>query len=62
MDGVHHELESGVDEAAGVFGVEVFDEGGGVFDVGKEGRNRFALTVWSAASFHRLSFGKNPLG
>jgi hypothetical protein len=62
MDGVHHELESGIDEPASVFGVEVFDEGGRVFDISKEGGNGFALAVWSTTGFHGGLLSKDTLG
>src|SRR5712691_3339203 len=59
VHGVHHELQSRIDEAASFFGVEVFDEGGGVFDVGKEGSDGLALAVGSAAGLHGCSLGQD---
>src|SRR5438445_4779770 len=53
MDRVHHELQGGIDQAAGVCGVEVFDESHGALEVGKEGGDYPALAVCGTPRFHR---------
>jgi hypothetical protein len=48
VDGVHHELEGRIDNGTGGFGVEGFDEGGGVLDIGKQRGDGLALAVRTA--------------
>ena len=62
MDRVHHQLEGGIDEVPRFFGIKVFDESGGVFDIGKEGGNGFALTVRDTARLHCGLFSQDPFG
>ncbi len=62
MDGLHHEGEGRVHDGAGLFGIEVFDERHGAFDVSKQGGNGFALAVRNGAGFHRRLLGPDPFG
>ena len=62
MDRVHHELQGGIDQAAGVFGVEVFDEIHRALDIGKEGGDYPALAVCGASRFHRGLLSPDALG
>ena len=62
MDGVHHELQRGVNNRSGVFGVKPFNQRGRAFQVRKQGGNGFALTVGTAPRFHRGLFGQDTLG
>jgi hypothetical protein len=62
VDGVHHELEGGVNNESRLLRVEVFDEGSGVLDIGKEGGDRLALTIRTAPRFQRRLFGPDAFG
>jgi hypothetical protein len=62
MDGVHHELEGRIDKTPGRFGIEVFNQRGGVLDIGKERGDRLALTIGSTARFQRGLLGANTFG
>ena len=53
---VHHAVNGRVEELLGGFGVEVLDELGGVFDVGKQHRDLLAFAFEGSAG------GKNLLG
>ena len=44
MYGVHHKLQSGIDNRSGFFGIESFDQGGGAFKIGKERGDGFTFT------------------
>src|SRR5713226_10307328 len=57
MHGVHHELYSGIDKGARLFGIEVFDEPHRVLDVSKESSNGLALPVCGPSGFHRCLLG-----
>src|SRR5437867_2925439 len=62
MDRVHHELQGGIDQAAGVFGVEVFDERHRALDVGKEGGDGLAFAVYDPPGLHGSLLGPDTLG
>jgi len=62
MDGVHHELQHGVNEAAGLFRVKVVDEGGGASHVGKESGDGFALTLGRTSCLQGGLLGEDTLG
>jgi len=61
VDRVHHQLEGRIDEAPGCFGIEVFNQGGGVFDISEEDSDGLALALSSAARFHRCLLGADTL-
>src|SRR5882672_6453554 len=44
MDGVHHELQSGIDDGTGIFGIESFNQRSRTFEVSKEGGDGLTLT------------------
>src|SRR5438132_10612958 len=46
---VHHNVDSGIEELLGGFGVESPDEFGGVFEISKEHGHLFALTLQGRA-------------
>jgi hypothetical protein len=56
MHGVHHAVQGGIQEPLGGFGVEVGDELGGAFQVGKQHRDLLAL------AFQGTPSGENLLG
>jgi hypothetical protein len=62
MHGIHHELERGVDEGTGLFRIEPFDQGGGAFEVGKEGGDGLALAVRNTTRLQRRLLSQNALG
>src|SRR5712692_348208 len=62
MHGLHYEVEGRVDNEAGLFGVEAFDERGGAFDVGKEDGDGLAFAIRDATGFHSRLFGEDALG
>src|SRR5262249_30362814 len=62
MDRVHHELQSRIDEVPGRFGIEVFNERGGVLDIGKEGGDGLALAIVCAPRFQRGLLSADALG
>ena len=49
VHGVHHELQSRIDDAARLFGIEVFQQGHGALDVGKQHGDLFALAFQGGA-------------
>jgi hypothetical protein len=51
VDGVHHELQGGIDQATSLFGIESFDQIHRAFDVRKQDRDGFALAISSSARF-----------
>src|SRR5713226_2399482 len=61
VDGVHHELESRVDDGASFFRVEVLNQIHRAFNVGEEGSNSFALTVREGTRFHRRLLGQDAI-
>jgi len=61
MHGFHHQHEGGINEAAGFFRIEIFDERGRVFDIGKEGGDSFTLTLSGAARLHGCLLGPDML-
>ena len=56
VHGVHHEVQGRVEELLGLFRVEVRDQLGGAFEVGKQHRDLLALAFQGAAG------GENLLG
>src|SRR5712692_2719795 len=62
MHGLHHELQGGINNAAGVFRVEVFDESSGAFEVGKKRGDGLAFAIRCTACFHCCSFSQDALG
>ena len=60
MHGLHHQLEGRIDNAAGLFGVEVFDQLHGAFYVSKEGGDGLAFTVGGSAGLQGRLLGQNP--
>ena len=61
VDGLHHELESWVDDGAGFFRVEVSYQGGRAFDVRKQSGNGFSFTACGSSVFHGGLFGQDTL-
>src|SRR5712692_6706198 len=61
MHGLHHDLQGGINDAAGVFRVEVFDESGGAFEVNEEGSDGLAFAIRRTPRFHRRPLSKNAL-
>jgi hypothetical protein len=55
MHGVHHQLQGRIDDGAGLFGVEAFDERGGAFEVSKEGGDGFTLALSQGGCTNPLS-------
>ena len=47
MHGVHHQLQRGIDNRAGLFGIEAFNQCCGAFEIGKQGGDGFAFAVGS---------------
>ena len=45
MHRIHHQLQGGINNGACFFGIEVSNEIGRAFDVGKQGSDAFALTI-----------------
>src|SRR5881409_2750152 len=61
MDSVHHELEGGVNDGAGLLGIQVTGEGGKPSQVCKEGGDGLALALCRTARFHRRLLGEDAL-
>ena len=62
MDGVHHELQSGIDDGTGVFGIESFNQRGRAFEVSKDGGDGLTLAIGCTAGFHGRLLGPDVLG
>ena len=62
VDGIHHQLEGGVDNRPSIFGVEPFDQCSRTFEVSKQGGYRFPLAVRTAPRFHSCLFGQDTIG
>ena len=45
MYGVHHELQGGINNRSRLFGIESFDQRRRAFEIGKQRRDRLALTL-----------------
>jgi hypothetical protein len=45
----HHDVNGGIEEVLGLFRIEVFNELGGVLDIGKQDRDLFAFAFKGAA-------------
>jgi hypothetical protein len=45
MHGIHHQLQSRIDNCACLFGIEAFDQGRGAFEIGKERRDGLARAL-----------------
>src|SRR5206468_12942826 len=54
VHGVHHEMDGGIEELLGGFGIEPSDEFGRVLEVGKEHGHLLALTLQSGAGCEDL--------
>ena len=61
MNRIHHQLQSGIDETAGFFGIEVFDESSGAFEVSEESGDSLALAVAGTARCQRGLLSANLL-
>ena len=61
MHGVHHQLQGWINNRAGFFRIEAFDQRCRPFKISKQGRDRFAFTV-VAPCFQRCLLGTNALG
>src|SRR5712692_2838804 len=61
MHCLHHQLEGWIDDKTGVFRIEVLDERGRAFDVGKEDSDSLAFAIRAPACLHRRSLGQNAL-
>ncbi len=62
VDSIHHELQGGIDNGAGFFWIEPFDECCGPFEVGKQRRDGFALAVGCPTGFQRGLLGADTFG
>ena len=62
MDSVHHELQSGIDDCTGFFGIESFNQRSRAFEVSKEGGDSFALAIAASPCFHSSLLGPDALG
>ena len=62
MDGIHHELERGIDKGSRLFGIKSLNEGRRAFEVGKEGSNGFTFAVDGPACFHRDLLSTDTIG
>ena len=51
---------SWIDNAARVFGIKIFDQRGGIFDVGKQRGDGLAFSVRRATRFQCHLLGQNP--
>jgi hypothetical protein len=54
MHGVHHHLQGGIDNRLRFFRIEAFNQGGGAFEVGKQGGDGLALTVGNLSRTNAL--------
>src|SRR5262245_55502826 len=61
MDRLHHQSQDGIDNGAGVFGVEVLHERHRAFDVGKEGGDGLALAIDGSSGFQCCLLGQDTL-
>ena len=62
MHGVHHELEGGINNGSGVFGIEVASEGSEAGQIGKERSDGLALAVGDPTGFQRRLLSPDALG
>ena len=62
MHSFHHTLQGRIDDAMGLFRVQVFDELHRAFDVGKQGGDGLALAVGRTAGLQRYLLGPDALG
>ena len=62
MHGLHHQRQHRVDQAAGVFGIEVVDQRGRAGHVGEQRGDGLALAVRRAAGFHGRLCRPDALG
>ena len=61
MHRIHHQLQRGINNRAGFFGVESFNQRGGAFEVGKKGGDGLAFALATSARFYRCLLSANPL-
>jgi hypothetical protein len=59
MNGVHHELKGGIDDAAGFLWIEVFYELHGALDVGEEGGDGPPLALRRRLSIQSCLLGED---
>jgi hypothetical protein len=59
MHGVHHELQSRINNGTRFFRIKPFDQGRGAFEVGKQRRDGLALAICCSARCHRGLLGAN---
>jgi alkanesulfonate monooxygenase SsuD/methylene tetrahydromethanopterin reductase-like flavin-dependent oxidoreductase (luciferase family) len=62
MHGVHHQLQSGINDRPRFFRIESFDQCSRTFEIGKERRDSFALAVRSPTRLQRPLLGPNAVG
>jgi len=60
MGGVDHQLECGIDDRAGLLGVEILHHLGGPLDVGEQRRHRLPLAVDRRRSIGLFRRNPNP--
>src|SRR5262245_40325588 len=61
MDGIHHQLQRGINNGTRFFGIKSFDQRRGAFEVSKERGDDFPLAVSYPPGFHRRLFGPNAV-
>src|SRR5215510_3490579 len=59
VDCIHHELQSRVDNRAGLFGIEPFDERRRALEIGKQRGDGLALAISCPSCCHRCLFSQN---
>ncbi|MCY1409563.1 hypothetical protein D9M71_249160 [compost metagenome] len=62
VDGFHHQRDDGLDQAVGLFWIEVVDQCCRAGHVGKQCRDVLAFTGGLAPGFHSHLFGSDALG
>ncbi|MNU90155.1 hypothetical protein D3C71_800120 [compost metagenome] len=62
MDGFHHQRDDGLDQALGLFRIEVMDQRRGAGHVGKQRRDDLAFAGGLAPGLHGCLFGANAFG
>jgi hypothetical protein len=62
VDGFHHQRNDGLDEAVGLFWIEVVDQRCGSGHVGKQRRDSLTFTRGLASGFHGRLFSADALG
>ena len=62
MHGVHHQLQRGINNRPRFFGIESFNQRRRAFEIGKQGGDRFALTIGDTTRFQRRLFRADAFG